>query len=106
MKPEAARRVVAYLEAGHAVVARLLGVDIVSVTMAEEAGVLRPSAAYAARESGTAAQVVGYEIDGKIALAGPIAQLMSRPRPRSTSIGISRGGFCECWKCGGSHRSA
>jgi len=87
MTPEAVRKVVSYHEAGHAVVTRLLGGDIVfvTVTVAEEAGpsaaacVLRPSAAHAARESGRAAQVAGYEIDGKVALAGPIAQLMSRP---------------------------
>jgi hypothetical protein len=79
MKPQAVRRVVAYHEAGHAVVARLLGVNIGSVTIDEEAHVPTTSAAYVAGESGTAAQVAGYEIDGKIALAGPIAQLMSRP---------------------------
>ena len=82
MKPEAVRRTVTYHEAGHAVVARLLGVNINSVTIAEEAQeavVPTSSSAYAARESGRAAQVAGYEIDGKIALAWPIAQLMSRP---------------------------
>jgi hypothetical protein len=42
-------------------------------------GVLRPSAAYEAREGDTAAQVAGYEIDAKVALAGPLAQLISRP---------------------------
>ena len=44
-----------------------------------DALVLRPSAAHAAREGDTAAQVAGYEIDAKIALAGPLAQLLSRP---------------------------
>jgi len=81
MKPEAIRKVIAYHEAGHAVVARLLGESIISVTIAdikeENTGVLRPSAAYWA--SGTAAEVAGHETDAKVALAGPMAQLKSRP---------------------------
>ena len=83
MKPEAIRKVIAYHEAGHAVVARLLDQKIVSATISEIAddntSVLRTSAAHAARESGTAARVAGYEIDAKISLAGPMAQLRSRP---------------------------
>jgi len=81
MKPEAARKVIAYHEAGHAVVARLLGESIISVTIGEieenNTGVRRPSAAHRAR--GTAAEMAHHEIDGKVALAGPIAQLKSRP---------------------------
>jgi hypothetical protein len=81
MKLEAVRKVIAYHEAGHVVVARLLGESIISVTIAkieeENTGVLRPSAAH--RASGTAAQVAGHETDAKVALAGPMAQLKSRP---------------------------
>jgi hypothetical protein len=52
----------------------------VSVTLVEgNFGVLRTSAAYAAREGDIAAQVAGHEIDAKIALAGPLAQMISRP---------------------------
>ncbi len=82
MKPKAVRKVVAYHEAGHAAVTRVLGWSLVAVTVdmaGDNAGVLRPSAAYAARDGDTAAQVAGYEIDGKVALAGPMAQLRSRP---------------------------
>lgn len=80
MKPEAVHKVVCYHEAGHAVVAILLGQHIVAVTVTEgNQRVLRPSAAYEAREGDTATQVAGYEIDAKVALAGPFAQLISRP---------------------------
>jgi hypothetical protein len=81
MKAEAVRKVTAYHEAGHAVVARVLGEPIISVTIGaigeDNTGVLRPSAAHRAR--GTTSEMAGYEIDGKVALAGPIAQQMSRP---------------------------
>ena len=40
---------------------------------------LRSWAAHAARDGDVAAQVAGYEIDAKVALTGPLAQLESRP---------------------------
>jgi hypothetical protein len=86
MKPEAIRKVIAYHEAGHAVVARLLGQPLISVTIDIEndnTGVLRESAAHAAREGDPAAQIAGCEIDAKVALAGPLAQLKSRPSRNS-----------------------
>ena len=81
MKPEAVLRTISYHEAGHAVVARLLGVNTSATIDQENQEAVAPtsSAAYIAREGDTSAQVAGYETDGKIALAGPIAQLMSRP---------------------------
>jgi ATP-dependent Zn protease len=85
MKATAVRKVVAYHEAGHAVVARLLGQSIVSVAIGaddDSAAAVTSSAAHAARERDAAAQVSGYETDAMIALAGPIAQVMSRPSQR------------------------
>jgi hypothetical protein len=81
----AERKVTSYHEAGHAVVARVLGESIISVTIGEieeaNTGVRRPSSAH--RASGTAAEIAGHEIDGRVALAGPMAQLKSRPSRNS-----------------------
>jgi ATP-dependent Zn protease len=81
MKPQAVRKVMAYHEAGHAVVARILGASVASVTitMVEEldSGALTQSAAH--RADGVAAKIAGFETDAKVALAGPAAQRRSRP---------------------------
>jgi hypothetical protein len=63
------------------VMAILLGqrIEYVSLDIEGDSHLYRPSAAYDAREGDVAAQVAGYEIDAKVALAGPLAQLISRP---------------------------
>jgi hypothetical protein len=59
----------------------LLGqrIEYVSVDMEGNSHLYRPSAVYDAREGDVAAQAAGYEIGAKVALAGPLAQLISRP---------------------------
>jgi hypothetical protein len=81
MKPEAVRKVICYHEAGHTVMAILLGqrIEYVLVDMEGNSHLYRPSAAYEARDGDIAAQVAGCEIDAKVALAGPFAQLESEP---------------------------
>ena len=94
MKPEAVHKVICYHEAGHTVMAILLGqrIEYVSVDMEGKSHLYRPSAAYDAREGDVAAQVAGHEIDAKVALAGPLAQLISRPNrnDRATKAVLSR----------------
>jgi hypothetical protein len=91
MTPEAVHRVTCYHEAGHAVTAIVLGQRIEYVTMdAIQPLVYRPSAAYEAREGDIAVQVAGYEIDAKVALAGPLAQLISRPNRNDRAAQAAR----------------
>ena len=71
------RDLVAYHEAGHAVAARVLGVEIVAATMfgledTAAAGVLTYSACYHGGAD-TAERIVGLETDIRILAAGPIA---------------------------------
>jgi len=76
----------AYHEASHAVIARVLGVEVLGVAMfptddVNRAGALTYSASY---YSGTdkAARIAGLEIDIKIGLAGPITDARhSKGRP-------------------------
>jgi hypothetical protein len=78
------RILIAYHEAGHAVVARKLGVEVVYVVMFPTddggvAGAQTRSAAYLAGGMNVTAKVSGFETDAKVALAGPIAQQQARP---------------------------
>jgi len=88
---------IAYHEAGHAVVARRLGVGISYVTMlpgfGQTAGVQTCSAAHAAGDA-PEAFICGCEADAQVSLAGPIAEQLHRPI--RTRLGEkSRMGFWE-----------
>jgi hypothetical protein len=75
------RTKLAYHEAGHAVVARLLGVQVTGVRMfrteGTRAAVVTTSAAM--RHKGLDDFIAGLVIDSKIALAGAIAQWQYKP---------------------------
>jgi len=74
-----ARAIIAYHEAGHAVIARALGVTVEFVAMnsiSEDAaaGAMTRSAAHHADKADTAARIRGSEADAMVALAGWAAQ--------------------------------
>jgi len=73
-----AQSVIAYHEAGHAVVARKLGISLVRITMVPiadaKANATTWSAAHAARGASLSTRVAAFENDAKISLAGPNAQ--------------------------------
>ena len=75
-------------EAGHAVAARVLGVEIESVALGRvsdaAAYVMTRSKAHGVDKSDVAMQINAYEIDGKVALAGYAA--------RAGSVGAQGGG--------------
>ena len=74
------RRVVAFHEAGHAVVAVYFGLEVARVTARwKEAGVPSQSAAWLARDLDTSAQREAHEKDAVIALAGLAAQRREYP---------------------------
>ena len=76
------KRTIAYHEAGHVVVARLLGVHVALVTMVPgfggDAGALTESAASGACDD-PEAFARGCEVDAKISLAGSTAEAIHRP---------------------------
>jgi hypothetical protein len=80
-RERAIRRLMNYHEAGHAVAARLLGVEIVAIDMtksgASAAHVLTRSAAHAADPGDATAHAVGLHADLQVALAGGIAQQLA-----------------------------
>ena len=75
----------AHHEAGHAVVARVLGVTVdhasllVDVATKSIIYALTDSALYRARSKPLSEQIAAAEIDAKVALAGPLAQCRYRP---------------------------
>ncbi|MCG2632849.1 hypothetical protein L6654_40380 [Bradyrhizobium sp. WYCCWR 13023] len=70
-------------EAGHAVVARMLGVSVPRVDVRSSSPQAHSvSAAYQVSGSDAAAQIVGYETDAKIALAGLAANRHELPELR------------------------
>ena len=77
------RSVRAHHEAGHAVIARVLGINFnphIPVTARADAPcVVTESAGYRARTLGIEAELQGHENDGKVALAGLAAQRRSHP---------------------------
>jgi hypothetical protein len=83
-KAKRVRRMIAYHEAGHAVAARVLGIEVSELRVANvtsydddyQAHAQTRSAAYFA-EDNPAAKVAGFEIDLKVALAGPLAQMQA-----------------------------
>jgi hypothetical protein len=88
-----ARKIIAYHEAGHAVVARVLGIVVDHVTgFSTSPGALRHSAGWQARNADVSTQQVGIEKDAKVALAGPHAQLRHHPvrHPRITFVDEGR----------------
>jgi hypothetical protein len=78
-----ARRLIAYHEAGHAVIARKLGVEITSINMVAsgnyQANVRLRNAAWVAQQAGgdPAALTRGLYADLMVALAGPAAQKLA-----------------------------
>jgi hypothetical protein len=80
IKPNKARQTLerAYHETGHAVIARILGIDVKNVTIVESAGnlgsVQTSSAWHLARDADQASQLVAISKDVMISFAGPHAQ--------------------------------
>jgi hypothetical protein len=77
-------RVVAYHEAGHAVIARAFGLGVPYITILrvdDETLAAAPakSATHLARDADVAAQLSAIEKDAIVCLAGPTAQLRHRP---------------------------
>jgi hypothetical protein len=77
------RRLIAYHEAGHAVVARLSGININDMrvdTLLTGANYVQTwSAGHAAREGSAEERIAGYETDARVSMAGMIAQHQVRP---------------------------
>jgi hypothetical protein len=75
---EKVRSAIAYHEAGHAVIARIQGVEIATIDMTRhdgrKAAVATPTAAWIAREAGEAAMLEAAKKDARVCLAGSIAQ--------------------------------
>jgi hypothetical protein len=73
MSNSAGKKQIAHHEAGHAVAARLLGVEVAYVDFRGKASAVNAwSAAWAA---GEADEARGHEIDAVVSLAGPLAQM-------------------------------
>jgi hypothetical protein len=85
MSTQAKREALVYHEAGHAVVARLLGVNIAYATMLADthqaAGVQTRSAAWRAVNAGSdsEAHALGCETDAKVSYAGIVAEQIHKP---------------------------
>ena len=82
--PTNRKKQMAYHEAGHAVIARMLGVGVpqltlVSVDADNAAGAITASAAALADRNDLFAYVAGIEKDIKISIAGPQSQNIYRP---------------------------
>jgi hypothetical protein len=76
--------VIAYHEAGHAVIARALGVGVTHVAIFPTSDGVRAvaqtrSAYWLARADDAPAQIAGYETDASVSFAGPLAQHRYRP---------------------------
>jgi hypothetical protein len=89
---------IAHHEAGHAVIARALGVGVVYVAMFatsddNRANAKSVSASYKARDAETPALLAALKIDATVALAGPYAQHRFRPRAVKQ---LMRGGEGDC----------
>jgi hypothetical protein len=85
MNPAARDELRAYHEAGHAVVARVLGVSVTHVTILstkdDNSGAAQTrSAAWLARDTGAPARIAALRKDALVALAGPHAQVRHRPQ--------------------------
>jgi hypothetical protein len=83
------RRIKSFHEAGHAVIARKLGVEVSNLTMRptgpdNTAGVETISVSWLARTHSTSEQVIGCENDAIVALAGMTAQARSHPHLQVT----------------------
>ena len=78
-------------EAGHAVAARVLGVEIEGVALSgvgdAAASVTTRSKAHEADKSDVVAQISAYEIDGKVALAGYAAQALLEHKEAAAQAG-------------------
>jgi ATP-dependent Zn protease len=78
-------KIIAIHEAGHAVIARVLGISVTQVTMfptdgkGSAAGAQTGSASWLANEADRADQIRAAENDAKVCLAGPHAQQKYRP---------------------------
>jgi hypothetical protein len=81
----------AHHEAGHAVIARVLGVEVTYAAMLD-ANVQTTGALYAARNGEPAALIAGAEKDAKVALAGAIAQQHYRPVTKGQMLKAAREG--------------
>jgi len=78
-------RIKAFHQAGHAVIARILGVEVIRAAMSPTSDdnlddVMTRSAAWLARDvTDISAKVLAFEADAKVALAGTVAQRRSYP---------------------------
>jgi hypothetical protein len=92
MKIPTGKKAIAHHEAGHAVIARVLGLDVVYATLRSLNGglgdVLRVSAAHRAPDD-----LEALKKDAIVSLAGPMAQLRYQP--------LSQGAQQRAWKDGG-----
>ena len=83
-KPTKRRKIIAYHEAGHAVVARALGIEapeIIMLAFEDSAGAaLTKSAAHLARDADKATQLDAIARDAMVALAGPNGQHRYKPQ--------------------------
>jgi hypothetical protein len=81
MTNEKREKMIAYHEAGHAVIARVFGLDVRHVMLFPTTPLVhRQNAAWLARDADTATMLVALERDAKVTLAGPIAQQKHRYR--------------------------
>jgi hypothetical protein len=86
--PTNRKKLTAYHEAGHAVIARTLGLAVPQVTLVANADTATPtaitmSATYRADRNDLVAYVAGIETDIKVSIAGPQAQNAYRPSDTS-----------------------
>jgi ATP-dependent Zn protease len=79
-------KITAYHEAGHAVIARMLGIAVEYVTTLSDdltdGGALTHSAAYLARDADQATRLAAITKDMVVSLAGPYAEMRYRPKAK------------------------
>jgi hypothetical protein len=105
------KKVKAHHEAGHAVVARVLGISVEHVSLLaggeNSTGVLTHGALYQARDNTHSAQIAAAEKDAKVALAGVLRSSVIGPSPKGKSVKQSEGlGTMTCPTLGRSSRKS
>jgi hypothetical protein len=100
MRKSEREAVVAHHEAGHAVIARKLGLEVIRVTLSlhnSGAAYYRRGATYLARNADLATQISAAETDAIISLAGPTAEW----QPRCSHRECQRLRLCHGWPSAG-----